>query len=65
VDQLVKRIGKTAGLPDITPSILRNTYAANALQSGKSLETLARTMGVSSLKTLQKLKDDLEEGSES
>lgn len=58
VDQLVKRVGRSAGLPDITPSMLRNTYAANALQSGKSLESVARTMGVSSLKTLQKLKED-------
>lgn len=65
VDQLVKRIGKAAGLPDITPSMLRNTYASNALQGGKSIEALARAMGVSSLKTLQKLKTDLTDGVES
>jgi site-specific recombinase XerD len=64
VDQVVKRIGRTAGLPEITPSMLRNTFASNALQAGKSIETLARTMGVSSLKTLQKLKEELEAGSE-
>lgn len=64
VDQLVKRVGRTAGLPDITPSMLRNTYASNALQSGKSLESLARAMGVSSVKTLQKLKEELEDGQE-
>jgi len=55
VDQLVKRIGRTAGLPEMTPSMLRNTYAANALQAGKSIESVARAMGISSLKTLQKL----------
>ncbi|MDT8325577.1 MAG: tyrosine-type recombinase/integrase [Bacteroidota bacterium] len=64
VDQLVKRVGRSAGLPDITPSMLRNTYASNALQSGKSLESLARAMGVSSVKTLQKLKEELEDGQE-
>ncbi|MCB2204414.1 tyrosine-type recombinase/integrase [bacterium] len=64
VDQLVKRVGKTAGLPDITPSMLRNTYAANALQSGKSLDSLARAMGVSSIKTLQKLKEELDDEQE-
>ncbi|MBE0644651.1 MAG: tyrosine-type recombinase/integrase [Bacteroidetes bacterium] len=61
VDQLVKRIGRTAGLSDITPSMLRNTFAASALQSGKPLETVARVLGVSSLKTLQRLKGDMDE----
>lgn len=65
VDQLVKRIGRAAGLPDITPSMLRNTYAANALQGGKSIETVARAMGVASLKTLQKLKPDSDEDPDS
>jgi site-specific recombinase XerD len=64
VDQLVKRVGRSAGLPDITPSMLRNTYASNALQSGKSLDSLARAMGVSSVKTLQKLKEELDDGQE-
>jgi|GEM_PF-1287883 len=65
VDQLVKRIGRLAGLPDITPSMLRNTYAAGALQGGASIESVARAMGISSLKTLQKLKDDSTDGTES
>ncbi len=59
VDQLVKRIGRSAGMTDITPSMLRNTYAAIALQSGKPIETVARVLGVSSLKTLQLLKGDV------
>lgn len=59
VDQLVKRVGRNAGMTDITPSMLRNTYAASALQSGKPVETVARVLGVSSLKTLQRLKGEL------
>jgi site-specific recombinase XerD len=58
VDQLVKRIGRAAGMTDITPSMLRNTFAYSALQSGKPIETVARVLGVSSLKTLQLLKGE-------
>ena len=65
VDQLVKRVGRQAGLPDLTPSMLRNTYAAAALQAGKPVETVARVLGVSSLKTLQRLKGEAVEESES
>ncbi|MBR9976050.1 MAG: tyrosine-type recombinase/integrase [Bacteroidetes bacterium] len=65
VDQLVKRVGRQAGLNDITPSMLRNTYASAALQSGKPVETVARVLGVSSLKTLQRLKGDTGEERES
>ncbi len=61
VDQLVKRVGRNAGMNEITPSMLRNTYAASALQAGKPLETVARVLGVSSLKTLQRLKEDMDE----
>lgn len=59
VDQLVKRVGRGAGLSEITPSMLRNTYAASALQSGKPIETVARVLGVTSLKTLQRLKEEM------
>lgn len=65
VDQLVKRVGRQAGLTDITPSMLRNTYASSALQSGKPVETVARVLGVSSLKTLQRLKGEAGEDRES
>lgn len=61
VDQIVKRIGRQVGIPDITPSMLRNTYAATQLQSGNSPEFVARSMGVASLKTLKRLKDTLGE----
>lgn len=60
VDQLVKRIGRNAGLAEITPSMLRNTYAASVLQAGKPIETVARVLGVTSLKTLQRLKEDMD-----
>lgn len=59
VDQLVKRVGRGAGLSEITPSMLRNTYAATALQSGKPIETVARVLGVTSLKSLQRLKEEM------
>jgi site-specific recombinase XerD len=64
VDQLVKRIGRSAGLADITPSMLRNTYAASALQSGKPVETVARVLGVTSLKSLQRLKVEMSDDGE-
>ncbi len=61
VDQLVKRVGRTAGMTDITPSMLRNTFAAVALEAGKPIETVARVLGVTSLKSLQRLKGDMSE----
>ncbi|MBR9978777.1 MAG: tyrosine-type recombinase/integrase [Bacteroidetes bacterium] len=61
VDQLVKRVGRTAGLADITPSMLRNTYAANAIKSGKPLDAVAQVMGVASTKTLQRFKGMVDE----
>lgn len=62
VDQLVKRVGRTAGLVDISPSMLRNTYAANAIKSGKPLDAVARAMGVASTKTLQRFTGMDDEG---
>jgi site-specific recombinase XerD len=59
VDQIVKRIGRLIGMPDITPSMLRNTYAAQQLQSGLSAEMVALNMGVASLRTIQRLKEHL------
>jgi site-specific recombinase XerD len=64
VDQLVKRVGRTAGMSDITPSMLRNTFAATALQAGKPIETVARVLGVTSLKSLQRLKGEMGEEQE-
>jgi len=61
IDQIVKRIGKIAGLSDITPTMLRNTYAASRLQAGMSAESVARSMGIASLKSLRRLKEDLDE----
>jgi integrase/recombinase XerC len=60
VDQIVKRIGKLAGIPFVTPSMLRNTYAAQALASGKSADSVARDMGVVSTKSIARLKDLLD-----
>jgi site-specific recombinase XerD len=57
VDQIVKRVGRLVGMADITPSMLRSTYAATQLQSGASPEAVALTMGVASLKSIQRLKE--------
>ncbi len=59
VDQVVKRVGRLVGMADITPSMLRSTYAANQLQSGVSPESVALNMGVASLKSIQRLKESL------
>ncbi|MCZ7554847.1 MAG: tyrosine-type recombinase/integrase [Bacteroidia bacterium] len=61
VDQIVKRVGRLVGMAEITPSMLRNTYAANQLQSGASPEAVALTMGVASLKSIQRLKEHLDD----
>ncbi len=61
VDQVVKRIGKLIGMADITPSMLRNTYAANQLQNGVAPDSVALSMGVASLKSIQRLKEHLDE----
>jgi site-specific recombinase XerD len=65
VDQVVKRIGRIAGLPDVTPSMLRNTFIAQALMGGTATETVARTMGVTSLKSITRLRDVLLAGIDS
>jgi site-specific recombinase XerD len=64
VDQLVKRVGRAAGLAEITPSMLRHTYAAAAIKAGKPLETVAQLMGVASTKTLQRFSVDSDEEGE-
>jgi site-specific recombinase XerD len=55
VDHLVKKIGKAAGIASVTPTLLRNTYAVQAILQGESSESIARAMGVSSIRSLAKM----------
>lgn len=52
IDHIVKRVGRQCGVSYVTPSMLRNTFAYNALSQGESTETVARSLGVSSVKSL-------------
>ena len=61
IDHIVKRVGKNAGIPDVTPSLLRNTYAVQSLLQGESPDSVARSMGVSSVRSLVKILDQLKE----
>jgi integrase/recombinase XerC len=62
VDHIVKRVGKAAGLPGVTPTILRNTCAVSLLLGGESPEAVGRVLGLSSLRNLMRfataLKDE-------
>ncbi|MBT3313331.1 MAG: tyrosine-type recombinase/integrase [Anaerolineae bacterium] len=51
VQRLVRRYGQVAGLPDLSPHILRHTFAKNLVNSGVSLEKVAALLGHSSLET--------------
>ena len=42
----VRRLGQDAGLPDLTPHILRHTFAKNLVDAGVSLEKVAALLGV-------------------
>jgi site-specific recombinase XerD len=59
IDHLVKRIGKQTGIPGVTPTLLRNTYAVQALLNGESAEAVARSMGVSSVRPLVKILEQI------
>ena len=50
VDALVKRIGREAGVPNVTPMMLRNTYAVQMLIQGESHDAVKRALGVTSIK---------------
>ena len=51
VQRIVAHYGKKAGLPDLTPHILRHTFAKNLVDSGVGLEKVAALLGHSSLDT--------------
>lgn len=51
VQRSVARYGKKANLPDLTPHVLRHTFAKNLVDSGVSLEKVAALLGHKSLDT--------------
>ena len=51
VQRLIRRYGQSAGLPNLSPHILRHTFAKNLVDSGVSLEKVAALLGHSSLET--------------
>ena len=51
VQRIVRRYGQDAGLPDLSPHILRHTFAKNLVNNGVSLEKVAALLGHSSLET--------------
>lgn len=59
IDHIIKRIGKLAGVPSVTPTMLRNTCAVQSLLSGESVEKVARTLGMVSIKNLERYVEDL------
>jgi len=51
VQRIVKRLGRVAGLPHLTPHMLRHTFAKNLVDAGVSLEKIATLLGHSNLNT--------------
>ena len=49
--RVLRRYGEEAGLPDLTPHILRHTFAKNLVNRGVGLEKVAALLGHASLNT--------------
>lgn len=49
VQRVVRRFGQEAGIENLTPQMLRHTFAMNLAESGVSLEKIAALMGYVSL----------------
>jgi site-specific recombinase XerD len=59
IDHIIKRIGKLAGVPSVTPTMLRNTCAVQLLLNGESASNVARTLGMVSIKNLERYVEEL------
>ncbi len=64
IDGMVRRIGRMAGIPSVTPTVLRNTYAIQTLLNGESPDKVGRAMGISSVRSLQKVAELIRRQSE-
>ncbi len=54
IEQMMKRLGKRHGIENVSSTVLRNTCIANALAAGEQPDAIARALGLSSSKTLQR-----------
>jgi site-specific recombinase XerD len=51
VQHVVKRIGQKADIPDLTPHMLRHTFAKNLLDNGQNLVVVATLLGHANVNT--------------
>ncbi len=51
VQRVLHRYGQAAGLPHLTPHVLRHTFAKNLVEQGVGLEKVAALLGYASLNT--------------
>ena len=51
---IVSQAGKIAGIPDLTPHVLRHTFAKTLLDGGASLDKVAMLLGHSDLNTIRR-----------
>ena len=65
VQQVVAKYARRAGLPEVTPHVLRHTFAKHVLDAGEDLATVQRLLGHERLETtaiyIQPTARDLEE----
>lgn len=54
---IVRKVGKRAGIPDLSPGAIRNTFAALHLTTTGDAEATARTLGHTGTETLSRLMD--------
>jgi integrase/recombinase XerC len=51
VEKLVEKYARLAGLPDVSPHVLRHTFGKHALEAGVDLVTVSRLLGHERLET--------------
>lgn len=53
VQRILKRYGQEASIPNLTPHVLRHTFAKNCINKGVGVEQVAQLLGHESLNTTQ------------
>ena len=51
IERVIERYGREANLPELTPHVLRHTFAKNLIDKGMGLEKVAALLGHASLNT--------------